>query len=46
MLNREIVDDGFRIVEIGEFRWRVHPTHEAEVVRAIRRRWRRESTVR
>lgn len=39
----DIFDDGFRVTEIGAFRWRVNPLHEAEAVRAIRRRWKHES---
>ena len=42
----ELFDDGFRVTELGSYRWRVHPQHEALVVREIRRRWKRESEAR
>jgi hypothetical protein len=45
MIHAEIMDDGFRVTEIGSYRWRVHPLHEAASVRAIRRRWKRESAL-
>jgi len=42
----ELYDDGFRVTEIGEYRWRVNPDHESKAVREIRRRWKRESDAR
>lgn len=46
MMQSEIRDDGFRVTEIGAFRWRVNPQHEALALRAIRHRWKRESEAR
>lgn len=45
MIPIEIPDDGFRVTELGSYRWRVNAEHEARSIAAIRRRWRRESTI-
>lgn len=42
----ELHDDGFRVTELGQYRWRVNPDHEAKVIWEIRRRWKRESKAR
>ena len=46
MIHPEINDDGFRVTEIGKYRWRVNDEHEARVIRSVRRRWKRESEAR
>lgn len=45
MIPVEWPDDGFRITEIGKYRWRVNPAHEARSIRGVRNRWKRESEV-
>lgn len=42
----ELHDDGFRVTEIGAFRWRIHELHAAKAAREIRQRWKRESEAR
>lgn len=39
----DIPDDGFRVTEIGAYRWRVNELHAAKAAREIRQRWKRES---
>lgn len=46
MIETLIPDDGYRVTELGRYRLRVHPQHEAIVVREIRQRWKRESEAR
>lgn len=46
MIHADIHDDGFRVTEIGAYRWRINELHAAKAAREIRQRWKRESEAR